>query len=225
MIEGIRANSRTTFRKLAALIAAAAFATTVGIQSGFAADGVNPVRTTIDTTRLSPDLVSLGKLIQTGVDEAVVLKFIENSPPKRNPTAEELVYLHELGLSSEGMVVLLNAAPKVSLTQSGTVAAVATSAQPAPVQETAPAPQPAPVTTTQTTSPTPANTVISSPPPTVIYQPAPTTVYVQRPPVVQYVDPYPRFSFGINLGHVWGHHHHQGYWGHGGHWGHRGRHH
>jgi hypothetical protein len=63
------------------------------------------------------ELVSLAKLVQSGVDQKVVLTYMENSPPKRTPTAEELVFLHELGLSSEVMVALMNAGAKVSLTE------------------------------------------------------------------------------------------------------------
>lgn len=55
--------------------------------------------------------------MQSGVNDKVVVTFIQNSPPKRNPTAEELVYLHEIGLSSEAMVALMNAVPKVSLVE------------------------------------------------------------------------------------------------------------
>src|SRR5687768_566675 len=65
----------------------------------------------INTSRLSWDLVGLAKLVQSGVDNKVVLGYIQNTPPKKNPTADELVYLHELGLSSEAMVALLNAVP------------------------------------------------------------------------------------------------------------------
>ena len=216
--------------------------------SARAADGEAPAgqqettvqqRTVVDSSRLSPDLVSLGKLVQSGVGDKVVLTYIQKTPPKRNPTAEELVYLHELGLSSEGMVALMNGAPKVSVTE--TAPATAPIAQPLHVQRADPpggAAQSAPGMVTQVpvqSAPVSGNAVISSPAPTVVYtQPAPSTVYVERPPAVTYVEPYPRFSFGLDLGHhIFGHHfgghhsgghhggHHSG--GHGG--GHHGRHH
>lgn len=179
--------------------------------SAFGGDEKTPVvrqQLTVDASRLSPDLVSLGKLVQSGVGDKVVLTYIQNAPPKRNPTAEELVYLHELGLSSDGMVALLNAVPKVSLTQNEEVSAPARQLiQAQPAQEFAPN---APLTATQVpaqSASVPGNTVIS-PPPTVVYtQPAPTMVYVERPPVVTYVEPTPRFSFGLNFGHLFGHHH------------------
>ena len=193
----------------------------------------------VDATRLSPDLVSLGKLVQSGVNEKVVLTYIQNAPPKKNPTAEELVYLHELGLSNEGMVALLNAVPKASLTE--TAPSSAPIVQPLLTQRAYQAggaaqgaPTVVPEVPTQA-APVSGNTVISSPAPTVVYtQPAPTTVYVERPPVVTYVEPAPpRFSLGLSFGHLFGHHHHGGHFGHhrshhwgghhGGHGGHHGR--
>ena len=227
MTEGIRSKSRTKIsRVVAPLFAVAVFLVWDGIPATLAADEAKVAVKTepIDTSRLAPDLISLAKMIQSGVGEKVVLTYIQLSPPKRSPSADELVYLHELGLSSEGMVALMNAAPKGPLAPiAPTLAATPTvqATQSVPVQETVPAPQPATVTTPPVASS--GNAVISSPPPTVVYtQPAPPTVYVQ-PPVVRYVEPYPRFSFGISLGHVFGHHHHGGHWGH--HGGHYRRHH
>lgn len=193
----------------------------------------------LDSSRLSPDLVSLAKLVQSGVGDKVVLTYIQKAPPKRNPTAEELVYLHELGLSSEGMVALMNAVPKVSVTE--------ITPSPAPIVQPLHAQradepggrvQNAPTVVTQApaqSAPVSGSAVISSPAPTVVYtQPTPSTFYVEQPPVVTYVEPYPRFSFGLDLGHhIFGHHfggHHSGghhgrhhFGGHGG--GHHGRHH
>ena len=181
----------------------------------------------IDTRRLSPELVSLGKLVQSGVNEKVVLTFIQNSAPKRNPTAEELVYLHELGLSSEAMVALLNAVPNASLGDPAPAVAPAQIVPPplaqradqsgGPVVSNPTVPAQAPVQS----APVSGNTVISSPAPTVVYaQPAPATVYVEQPPVVTYVEPVrPRITFGFSFGHLFGHHH-GGHFGH--HWGHRG---
>jgi len=202
-------------------------ASVLGADSQAALEVRSRANAAINTSRLSWDLVGLAKLVQSGVDNKVVLGYIQNTPPKKNPTADELVYLHELGLSSEAMVALLNAVPAT-----------------APV---APEPQPAPATSNVTVQNTPAatqaaapaptvtgNTVISTPAPapTVVYtQPAP--VYVQQP-VVTYVEPVrPRVTFGFSFGHFFGHGHHghwgghHGHWGghHRGHWGHHGRHH
>lgn len=219
-------NFTTTAALISVLIAGGALGadgqTAVGQQE------VTAQQRAIDTSRLSPDLVSLGKLVQSGVGEKVVLTYIQNTAPKRNPTAEELVYLHELGLSSDGMVALMNAVPKVSLTEAAP--APAPIVQPLHVQRgdqsggTVQSAPPTVVTQTPVQSaPVSGHTVISSPAPIVVYtQPAPTTVYVERPPVVTYVEPYPRYSFGLSLGHhLFGHHfggHHGGHHG-GGHHG------
>jgi hypothetical protein len=189
--------------------------------SAFAADSQTaPVRVNapINTTRLSWDLVGLAKLVQSGVDNKVVLSYIQSTPPKKNPTADELVYLHELGLSSEAMVALLNAAPAN--------APVSPEPQPIVVSSNATL-QSAGTQAPAQSAPVSGSTVISTPAPapTVVYtQPAP--VYVQQP-VVTYVEPVrPRVTFGFSFGHFFGHGHH-GHWGghHGGHWGHHGRHH
>ena len=207
--------------------------------STFGADAQTTVvrHPAIDTSRLSPDLVSLGKLVQSGVDEKVVVTFIQNSPPKKKPTAEELVYLHELGLSSEAMMALMNAAPKVSLTETQPAVGASSERIVEPLlAQRAYQPggtiQSASLTVTQTpaqNAPVLGNAVISTPAPTVVYtEPVPTTVYVQQPPVVTYVEPVrPRVSFSFGFGHLFGHHrgghfgHHGGHWGghHGGHWG------
>jgi len=161
----------------------------------------------VDASRLSGDLLSLAKLVQSGVDDKVIVTFIQNTPPKRNPSAEELVYLHELGLSSEAMVTLMNAVPKVSLAEPEPTA---------PATTVASAPQ-----TPAQNAPVAGNTVISSPAPTVVYtQPAASTVYVQPPPVVTYVEPVrPRVTFSFGFGHFFGHHHHHGgHYRHHGHW-------
>src|SRR5687768_16342963 len=124
----------------------------------------------INTSRLSWDLVGLAKLVQSGVDNKVVLGYIQNTPPKKNPTADELVYLHELGLSSEAMVALLNAVPAAAPVAPEPQAAAPT-VQSTPTVTQAPA-QSAPVS---------GNTVISTPAPapTVVYT-QPARVYVQQ---------------------------------------------
>lgn len=194
------------------------------LTSGFSADETkSPVKATqINESRLAPELVGVAKLLQSGVDQKVVLSFIANSPLRRSPTAEELVYLHDLGLSSEGMVALLNSAPKASPTQES-ISSVApadsrlpqtTTQQQQSVQR--PAPAASPDLVAAATQPAP-NAVISSQPQVVYTQPTPTTVYVQTPPAVTYVPSYPTFSFGFGLGHhVFGHHGAGHYSGHGG---------
>lgn len=133
---------------------------------------------TLDLSRLSPDLLDVAKLVQSGVDEAVVFAFIQKNPPQRSPSADELIYLQGLGLSSKAMVALMNAVEKPTV-------AITAQAVPAPAQSV-------PVQTTVTA-------------PALVVAPAnPPVVYVERP----YVDySYPAWSFGWNLGHhIFGHH-------------------
>ena len=201
-------------KPLAAVIFVALLAIQPALKPVLAADAAKPA---IDTSRLSWDLMGLGKVVQSGVGEEVVLTYIKSNPPKKTPTADEVVYLHELGLSDNGIVTLLDAAPKISLSQNvEALAPASTVTMPQGNATPATAQQPA-APSTPTASPAPAatgNAVISAPAPTVVYtQPAPTTVYVQRPPVVTYVEPYPypRFSIGFGFGPAfYGHHH----WGH-----------
>lgn len=162
-----------------------------------AADEVNTRAkvVTLDSSSLSPDLLEVAKLAQAGVDEAVVLAFIQKNTLQRSPTADELIYLRSVGLSSEAMVGLMNSVKKL--------AAMAQVAREPRQPATAQAPAPA--------------TVVS---PQVIYtQPAP--VYVPSPVVYEPAWSYPVFSFGLDfghhiLGHVFGHHgggHHRGHHG------------
>jgi hypothetical protein len=218
MIRGGKLKITMKFRNsITTLLAVAAMLTSFSIQSTFAADDQKPEPKSaqVDSSRLSPELLGVAKLLQAGLGEKVIMTYLKNAPPRKNPTAEELVYLHELGLSNEGMVALMNAVPKASLAQSASAPASAVQSPPnqqtpVSVQPVAPAPaQSAPPSTSQ---------VISSAPAVVYTQPAPATIYVERPPVVTYVQPYPRFSFGFDLGHhVFGHHGHHFGGHHGGH--------
>lgn len=181
----------------------AVFATAV-VASVLATNAQESKRVEVDTSRLSAELVDLARLVKSGVDEQVVLKFIENTPPKRNPSADELVYLHELGLSSSAMVSLMNSVPKVSLVRPPVAAA---GGPMEPMAQSAPAPAPIIVS---------SNAVITAPAPTVVYA-QPSTVYIEQPPVVRYYEPAPRFTFGLSFGHGFGWHHGH-HFGWGGHW-------
>lgn len=228
---------------------AAATLSVVGLGTASAADAQSTVvRQTVanDTSRLSPDLLSLGKLVQAGLDDKVVVTYIQNSPPSRNPTAEELVYLHELGLSSEAMVALMNSVPKVSLVETQSTAAPSSerivepllaqrayqpggTVQTTPVVTQAPAQSPAVSGSTVISAPAPSVVYTQQATPPIIVQQQPVVSYVEQPPVVTYVEPVrPRVSFSFGFGHVFGHHdgghfgHHRSHhWGghHGGHWG------
>jgi hypothetical protein len=77
---------------------------------------------------LSPGLAEIIKLAQAHVDESVILAYIKNSGQVFSPTADEILYLSDLGLSQDLIGTLVKTAPLAT-------------AAPAP-QETAAAPAP-----------------------------------------------------------------------------------
>ncbi|HUS37459.1 MAG TPA: hypothetical protein VM680_19080 [Verrucomicrobiae bacterium] len=80
-----------------------------GAISTFAADELTAVETKkttlaakIDETKLSPASLKAAHLLQSGMDEKVVVAYVKNNPSAAAPSAEELVYLHQLGVSESG---------------------------------------------------------------------------------------------------------------------------
>jgi len=57
--------------------------------------------------RASPALAEIIKLIQSGVDESVVLAFIDNTTTPFDPSADDILYLNDLGVSSKVITALL----------------------------------------------------------------------------------------------------------------------
>lgn len=197
------------------------------------ADSAGPARPAAG--KVSPAFAQVVKLRDAGVNEEVVLGYIQNSQlPK--PNADELIYLHEAGVSKNVLLTLLS---KNNGTSKGMVTSAPTAAPPNGVTAD-------------------AGRILAKP---VYAQPsaAPSVIYVERPPV--YVQPQPTvvysspiyydypyyhsyygrsaisvgFSLGHHLlGHHGGHHsfgrhlfgHHGGHsFGHGGHsFGHGGHH-
>ena len=60
---------------------------------------------------LSPGLAEIIKLAQAHVDEAVILAYIKNSGQLYSPSAEEILYLNDLGLSQNLIAALFKQAP------------------------------------------------------------------------------------------------------------------
>jgi hypothetical protein len=60
---------------------------------------------------LSPGLAEIIKLAQAHVDESVILAYIKNSGQVFSPTADEILYLSDLGLSQEVIGLLVKSAP------------------------------------------------------------------------------------------------------------------
>jgi hypothetical protein len=80
---------------------------------------------------LSPGLAEIIKLAQAHVDDSVILAYVKNSGQVFSPTAEEILYLSDLGLSQDVIGLLVKSAPPASKAQTA--------------QETAAAPVPMPM--------------------------------------------------------------------------------
>ena len=192
--------------------------------------------------QVSPAIAQLAKLQQSGVNQEVMLAFVQNSSVPK-PNAEELIYLHEQGVATSVITSLLNR-------KDAPVAATASAASAPTVPANQPTPNPAP------TEPLIVGSAPSQPQSSVIYFPASGSHYVPRYNE-SYFAPYfgtypfvgPTFSVGVGFGHYghfghyrghhggWRHHqghhslhhghhsasHHSGHHGH--HSGHYGRHH
>ena len=195
----------------------------------FAAEEPTPAETkkatvtakSVDEGKLSPASMKAVRLLQSGMDEKVVVTYVKNNPAAAAPTAEELVYLHQLGVPSPVLTALLTETRKSAATEIAVAASVPAAASAEKVEVTSNytplpgAPQPAQtqvsgsaVISNPVQTPNP---VIVQQQPTVVYQPAP--VIVAPPPVVY--DPSPRITFGFGFGHFghFGHHHHHRHYG------------
>ena len=221
--------------------------TLAGAASNFAADeatktaGATATRQ-VDESKLSPASVKVVRLLQAGMDDKVIVAYVKNNPTPKAVTAEELVYLHELGVTSPVLTAMLTPAKKAETAQAS--APVRTAPETVEVTSNY-TPIPGALQPAQLNGSAVISTPVSAPAPVIVQQPAqPTVVYTQPAPVIVesappiYYDNRPTFSFGFGLGHF-GHHghgghhsifrhgHHGGHFGghHGGHHGGHGRHH
>jgi hypothetical protein len=193
-----------------------------GALSTFAADQPSPVEIkkatatgAIDESKLSPASLKVARLLQSGMDEKVVVAYVKNNPAPAAPTAEELVYLHQLGVPSGVLSAMLTETRKAP-TMETVVASVPVAGPTEKVEVTSNytplpgAPQPAQPQVN-------GSAIISSPAPVVVQQQQPTVVYTQPAPVVVAPPPVvydtrPVITFGFGFGHYghYGHHHHGG---------------
>ena len=206
-----------------------------GAVSTFAADASASVEAkkttvitkTIDESKLSPASLKAARMLQSGMDEKVVVAYVKNNPAPAAPTAEELVYLHQLGVPSAVLTALLTETTKAPTTE----IAAAPTAPPVPVAAPsekvevtsnytplpgAPQPQPAPAQVNgsaviSSPAPAPAPVVVQQQPTVVYTQPAP--VVVEAPPSVIY-EPRPVITFGFGFGHYGYGRYHHGHWRH-----------
>jgi hypothetical protein len=131
------------------------------------------------------------KLKETDISDDVILAYIESARVPFSPTADQILALHEKGISDRLLTAMIKHRP----------------AQPAAAASYAPSPAPPAQTATR---------IIVQAPPPVYVQPAP--VYVAPPPVYVtqpfYYNPPVYFSFGFR------HHHPFPFWRHSFHFGH-----
>ena len=192
-----------------------------------AAPGKAPALDQSSPAPFSTGLAEMLKLLDAGTDVGVIKAYIQNSAVAYQPTADEIIALHQRGVPSDIMAAMIQ--------RGGQVRAEAASAQPVAPAPAAPS-APAPSSLTQGTVP-PLGTQPpqATPPPqetsgTVVSQPAPaSTTYVYAAPPVypaypyNYVYPsgaiYPSYGLSIGVGFGWpyyGHHYGGGWYGHGG---------
>ncbi len=165
---------------------------------------------------VSAPVAELARLHQSGLDESVVKTFVEKSTNTLNPSADELIYLKDIGVSPRVITALIQQTAKMR--EQIAAAAVAArpnppaevrpnmtviaanpnppAAQPVPAAPAAPAPQPAAI------APTP---VVASAPvqPVVVVQPVPVSLPVQVNVFYQQLQPYGTWMQVADYGWCW----------------------
>jgi len=118
---------------------------------------------------LSPNAAEVLKLASSGVGEDVVLAFVQNSQSRFNLSADDVLYLRDVGVPEPVITAMLNRdnalGPQEAPSQPAQYAPAPT--EPAPAAAEAAAPTPAPATTAQAVTPAPA--YVASPPEDVTY--------------------------------------------------------
>ena len=187
----------STFTSALLLLALPAFSAQDSLVEGTAkpADPKN-----IDAVKLSPPLVKVARLVQAGIDEKVVVSFVKNNPVLKTPSAEELIYLHDLGVPSSVLGAILTPVKKEASMESSQPAGLA----PSKPESAVASPTPVPTAPSAPVAPSSNASIAVAASPTVVYT-TPQPIYVSPPPVTYY-SPYSSFSFGADSGHHFDHH-------------------
>lgn len=179
---------------------------TITAQAGISVPAPKPAPKTV---WMSHEAAEVLKLVRANVTEDVVMAFIENSRTGFNLSADEIVQLHNDGVSDkmiQAMLARKKAAPPVVA-----------------VAQEAPQPQAQPTPQQQIVVQQPAQPTVTYVPSEPVYVTAPTTTYVYREPYYSYYDSYPyywgfyprvSFNFGFRSGYYGGHYRYGGSWGH-----------
>ena len=188
------------------------------------------VKKLLKTMALSPGLDEIVKLKKAGVEDAVILSFIQSSPIAYRPGAQEILELRDSGVSTPIITAMLQHGGELRQRAAET-AAQTQPAPPAPAATTpAAVPEPTPVQAPPAYYATPTVYPVSSP--TVIYTGYPSYGYGYGGCYPGYYSGYPRLGLyggfypSLSLGFRFGGGHFGGYYGarfggYGGHFHHR----
>ncbi|WCJ60277.1 hypothetical protein NXS98_03870 [Fontisphaera persica] len=156
------------------------------------------------TLNLSPGVADIVKMAQSGVSPAIMLEFINQAPHAFPLTADEIVYLNDLGIPEDVIKAMLRKEGPAPVAQPAPPSA---STNQAPQQTTTPAPAPAPPPQAQPQpAPDQSQAAQTSAGTTVVQQP----VYVTQPQTVvtyQYfydsLAPYGTWYYVSGYGYCW----------------------
>lgn len=167
------------------------------------------------TANVSAPVAEVARLHLSGLDESVVKAFVEKSTNNLSPSADELIYLKDIGLSPRVITALIQQTAKVR----EQTAALPANPPPAPAPQptvtiiaanpTPPAPAPAPVApapaapqpVAQPAAPTPQVTVAPAPAP--VAAPAPANLPPQVNVFYQQLQPYGTWMQVADFGWCW----------------------
>lgn len=137
----------------------------------------------------SPGIAEIVKLAQAGVEQDVLLAYVENSQVAYNPTADELVYLHDVGIQPKIVTAIIQQG-NLLRDQAAKAALAAAGNQTTPPASLAPPPTPAAESPVPPTAPNAAPAYNPGYPPESpsynVAAPAAAPVYAAMPEQVNY---------------------------------------
>jgi hypothetical protein len=129
--------------------------------SGTGAEPTPTAKMPLQPPKLAPNVAEVVNLAQSGVGEAVILEFIRNSPTPFELTADEIVYLKDLGISETVLAEMLRhrqGAGAPETTAPAAASSAPTVAAPVPAPETNAAPLTSTASPPAATAPPPVYT-------------------------------------------------------------------
>lgn len=183
-----------------------------------AANSTNaPAKSPTAPLRLTPAAQEVVRLVQAGVSEEVLMAYIDNAPQSFDLTANEIVYLNDLGVENTVITAMLRHRNDFADRANGVAPAAAATAVATNLVELPPGQQPpppaAPPATALAQTPAPIQgepTLVPAPAPqNVIVAPAPEVQYVAPPQTVSYnyfydsLSPYGSWTYVTDYGWCW----------------------